>query len=1132
MSEESPISCLSCRRKKIKCNKKKPCNQCLRRNLPCEFPATFRNIKINDQVSSPGVFTSSSSSQERLFPPQLNVPPVPSSSQLKNDNQITAIFPQMSNQERSQTLGNNEEIESSYLTLRNELEFLKNENIQLLQDNIKLNQQLSRFISTSSNDTPLQTSGLAATNLSGNPEAIPIAGETSEEGPKYYGPQSTPFMIEALKQSENPVIVDNINRTKAIISKEAQNPSSSKHSLYTSNPTPIPNSVESKRQKIITMNITDQEFTIENTSSSFDSKSMEWERQNDDTISQGSPKQHSNMVEKSLAKKLLPTLAYTLLKYDDPDLSSDSETFQDLQKLNFEIITDLVNLFFEFNYYYSSFISKQKVLDFLNSYNDIKDKEWENDDDLLVLYMILILIIQKLTPKDFIELDLLPLSSIHLFRKYQHYLSNNVLLHNFQKLRHNLINESLLTIQAYILCTEYHFLEQKYEECWSMMFHTCSIAYSIGLHVMGQFRGGNASQGNISLVGGSSSSSDSNEKGSKEESISDENNEGDDDLTRYKVWFALKNLTGQVCSILGRPNPISIHINYADSVLIKKSSPSLQALQIEKEKTHILLKTGLSECLRLSNLMLIESFMTKFSVEDLLKLDSTFDREIKLLEKAKKSIKVRKTTMEFDIVTGIQKDYDEENLLMDLIVIHINRSKLFEPFINKFESLTEYEMIVKHLVDSITKSLNFLITFIQKFLKLFGERRYNSQHERSRNKTYKSNQPPKSSDEDLNNLVKVGKIFRVYFPFLNSFVYQIVIVIFTFLHYKFKDFVNRKPSSVSNNKLLKKFQERLSTLLQFDETIEKMFTTKSKLWLEKISYILKRVLRYIEVIYKKQDERKREVLEEKKSRRKQKPNMSHEYTQSSQFDTGYQQNVEHPMAAPIPSNATNSIDLNNQLENPDLDYLYGFQFNGPFWLTNPENLPFYLSSPSDDDLQNAPSTSFKVGSASSTNATNTGTSSTIPTSSTIGEEENLRKSMSHSANITMQSIPVSQPNVQYNMSDLNSQQVGNYAQNWNPKQLPNYSQQTHQQQSQVSQEQQQMQLQQQLQHTDHSQQQQQQNPFIYGPSDFQISQQLQYSNNAGLGIPNDINQTSQQQQDGQPSQQNVQQDDSTAPSQQ
>lgn len=48
MSEVFPISCISCRRKKIKCNKVRPCNQCEKRQICCNFPSTFRNIKINE----------------------------------------------------------------------------------------------------------------------------------------------------------------------------------------------------------------------------------------------------------------------------------------------------------------------------------------------------------------------------------------------------------------------------------------------------------------------------------------------------------------------------------------------------------------------------------------------------------------------------------------------------------------------------------------------------------------------------------------------------------------------------------------------------------------------------------------------------------------------------------------------------------------------------------------------------------------------------------------------------------------------------------------------------------------------------------------------------------------------------
>lgn len=48
MADTLPISCISCRKRKIKCNKKKPCDQCLKRKVDCEFPAKFRNINITE----------------------------------------------------------------------------------------------------------------------------------------------------------------------------------------------------------------------------------------------------------------------------------------------------------------------------------------------------------------------------------------------------------------------------------------------------------------------------------------------------------------------------------------------------------------------------------------------------------------------------------------------------------------------------------------------------------------------------------------------------------------------------------------------------------------------------------------------------------------------------------------------------------------------------------------------------------------------------------------------------------------------------------------------------------------------------------------------------------------------------
>lgn len=45
-----PISCLECRRRKIKCNKMVPCNQCTVKDRKCEYPGKFRSIEVDELV--------------------------------------------------------------------------------------------------------------------------------------------------------------------------------------------------------------------------------------------------------------------------------------------------------------------------------------------------------------------------------------------------------------------------------------------------------------------------------------------------------------------------------------------------------------------------------------------------------------------------------------------------------------------------------------------------------------------------------------------------------------------------------------------------------------------------------------------------------------------------------------------------------------------------------------------------------------------------------------------------------------------------------------------------------------------------------------------------------------------------
>lgn len=943
MSELLPISCISCRTKKIKCNKKNPCNQCIKRSIRCLFPPKFRNVKINEEDldGSPDYTEQHHEYGREYYDQQAHQP-------FHHTSHQNLLYPHIQhNIHQIHHIHDHSTTEKSYHQLEHELQLMRTEHTKLLQDNLKLNIELSKH----SQSTQVKSE---EKDFKSPIPHIEISGETTEAGEKYYGPQSSSFMIESLKQQKlNSQDVEGSTQTQQTSGKSADETTDG----------------QSKNNKPFNH----RDYHIENSSSSSESKfTIDFER----SIYEGSSLEShksNNLVEQSLSKKHLPILLYSHLKFNDPDLTSDSETFQDLYTLNFNITCKLVDLFFSSNRYYESFISRTKVFEFLDNYHFIKDKEWENDDDLLLFYMIILLSIQKLTPSEFVELNLLGSNSIHQYSKFKTYLSKNILFHNFEKLRHNLLNESIITIQCYILCTEWHYIEQRYEECWSMMFHCCSIAYSIGLHVMGHFRSINSTSKNTAL--------ESETEPKKTQENDDEENDEEMDIARYKVWFALKNLTGQICSILGRPNPISIQVN---SIVLRSSPNSDNTSIFEKSKTDTLLKIGLSECLRLSNSMLIENFMIDFTINDLLQLDSKFEQEIKTLEQFADDDSYAGSEIDSH---GDYLKIDNTNVLMDLIILHINKAKLFEPFINKFDKIEEYDLIIKNLVNSILKFLELLNYFIEKFLNSFIEKYFHSQLKGEEMDAHsidsasstsshsgKSKMDLGSQRQAMNSNLKVGKLFRILFPFLNSFIYQGIIVVFTFLRYRFDDFVKNRDTNTSliNNDFLRLLEINFKALLNFDRRVSGVLKAVTKLWASNISYLINKVLGQIKLIYDKQAhqdneiskkrKRQEEAVQEREARYHEQQQRHHQQQhmlqqQHLQPQQGeYQQipmqlNLPTVLVTPSNTSQASSMEMMSQTnEDDDSNFgaLYGFNLNDPFWLTNPENLSYYLSSPSDD----------------------------------------------------------------------------------------------------------------------------------------------------------------------------------------
>lgn len=888
MTETYPISCISCRRKKIKCNKLKPCNQCKKRQIICQFPATFRNIEINeDKITEDSNLSS--------FDSNGLISIINNLKQQKHDLLNSNIKLNEYNRKLIDSL-NKLRIQSNYFDSKS----------KSLSSDMKLDDDhdLEDF-------DPHDHSHILSDNMPSS-DAFKISGETSELGEKYYGPQSSSFMMESLINTKS-------NR-------------------------------QSPYENRLSFNYLDNDNNIK--------------------------------MKKSLIKKPLPQLNARLSAHE-----------------NVQAIFKAVEKFFQ-NYssnYYKTFVSKLNLFEFLHNYSTFDDDNWENDDYLLLLYMILIFSIERLTP---VEVhDILGIEEKE-YLTFTYNLIHNNLFYNFEKLRHNLVTESIITIQSYILCTEFYFIEQKYEECWSMMFHTCSIAYSIGLHVTNKLKLPKLNEIDLNFATGSQPGTGDKDMASQsEESDKDLNNlmanrdNELEDINKLKVWFTLRILSDKVCSILGRPNPISIQINS----IILKYNQNYTNINLNQHSTSILLRIGLSECLRLSNMMLIENFMIDFTINDLLTLNSKFEKEIYLLElylegiqnaeqntskqyglqpaeefeyERKEStttaktdsgtnsggntnnvtptsygnnqtgsdtLKPTTTSRPSSTTTGKDKrvaggsttgsedssnelSYDEFNylpimidkldLLNDLIVFYINKAKLFEPFIIKFNK-NENDAIL--ILKNISKSILSFLRLIQSFLDVFEIR---------------------LSKKKL-DFTKIGKYFRINFPFLNSFVYQGIIIIFTLLNYKSNDFINlRYNEKFDNQEFLVELKSDLKNLVSFDNFFN------DKIWSMNVVNLIHKNISVIDTIEKQIKSRLDFNIGNYYDINQQQIPNSLDGSQSDTFSA-------HGSQGSRGNGITIAQDLMNGNSTQSNDFV-NFNLQDPFWITNPDNLPYYLSSPNEE----------------------------------------------------------------------------------------------------------------------------------------------------------------------------------------
>lgn len=142
-----------------------------------------------------------------------------------------------------------------------------------------------------------------------------------------------------------------------------------------------------------------------------------------------------------------------------------------------------------------------------------------------------------------------------------------------------------------------------------------------------------------------------------------------------------------------------------------------------------------------------------------------------------------------------------------------------------------------------------------------------------------------------------------------------MLVIFKILHYKFKDFIeceDNEKKNIDYSEFLNKLGEDLNTLLKLESNFAGMTCNHNKLWSSNITDLIHLDLAYIEKIRIKK--------------------ITKIQTDSEKF-----QNEVNELQ--------NQINLGCIPESE----LHSFNIHYPFWLTCPDNLPYHLASPSDED---------------------------------------------------------------------------------------------------------------------------------------------------------------------------------------
>ncbi|KAH3668961.1 hypothetical protein OGAPHI_002716 [Ogataea philodendri] len=189
-----PISCVECRRRKVKCNKRVPCNQCLVRNRECSYPDKFRSIRV-DQFIVDGEGEAEALQASKSASGSPNVDGVRSDSEgnsLKRSAEDALAHPVTPAKDKDEVTQN----------LRKE-----NEALKLKIKELKLKYKRERLKEYDDGD-----------NLAED------TADAKSAGPMYYGPNSTRFMISSALSRADVGEFDDFINVKRLLKQKRQLP--------------------------------------------------------------------------------------------------------------------------------------------------------------------------------------------------------------------------------------------------------------------------------------------------------------------------------------------------------------------------------------------------------------------------------------------------------------------------------------------------------------------------------------------------------------------------------------------------------------------------------------------------------------------------------------------------------------------------------------------------------------------------------------------------------------------------------------------------------------------------------------------------------------------------------------------